>query len=161
MWTEIKQPGVYRGQCAELCGKDHGFMPIVLRAVSDEEYAAWAADKKGAATAMAVEADKVWTADDLYAKGEQVYNTQCVGCHQINGMGLPPTFPPINGSALATGPVADHMDIVMNGRPGTAMAAYKAQLNDVDLAAVLTYQRNAWDNKAGDAVQPADIKAVR
>ncbi|HEY5734227.1 MAG TPA: cytochrome c oxidase subunit II [Gammaproteobacteria bacterium] len=161
MWTEIKQPGVYRGQCAELCGKDHGFMPIVVRAVTDEEYARWIKEKKGANVAMEAAADKVWTSDDLYAKGEEVYNTQCVGCHQLNGMGIPGTFPAINGSPVATGDVSSHMDIVMNGRPGTAMAAYKNQLSDVDLAAVLTYQRNAWDNKAGDTVQPADVKGVR
>jgi cytochrome c oxidase subunit 2 len=161
MWTEIKEPGVYRGKCAELCGKDHGFMPVVLRAVSKAEYAQWASDKKGAEVAMAAEADKVWTADDLYAKGEEVYNTQCVGCHQLNGMGIPGTFPPINGSPVATGDIADHMSIVMDGRPGTAMVAFANQLSDVDIAAVITYQRNAWDNKAGDSVQPADIKAAR
>jgi cytochrome c oxidase subunit 2 len=161
MWTEIKQPGVYRGQCAELCGKDHGFMPVVVRAVTDDEYAQWIKDQKGTSVAMEAAADKIWTADDLYAKGEEVYNTQCVGCHQLNGMGIPGTFPAINGSQVATGDVSGHMDIVMNGRPGTSMAAYKNQLSDVDLAAVITYQRNAWDNKTGDAIQPADVKGVR
>ena len=136
-------------------------MPVVLRAVTDDEYAQWIKEQKGASVAMEAAADKVWTADDLYAKGEEVYNTQCVGCHQMNGMGIPGTFPSINGSPVATGDVSGHMDIVMNGRPGTAMAAYKNQLSDVDLAAVITYQRNAWDNKAGDAVQPADVKSLR
>lgn len=159
MWTEIKEPGVYRGQCAELCGKDHGFMPIVVRAVSKEEYAAWAAEQKGGEAEVAEAANKVWSADDLYARGEEVYNTQCVGCHQPNGMGTG-MFPAINGSAIAAGPVAEHMNVVMNGR-GTMMAAYKSQLNDIDIAAVITYQRNAWDNKAGDSVQPADVKAAR
>jgi len=163
MWTIIEKPGVYRGQCAELCGRDHGFMPIVVRAVSEEEYASWLTEQKGAAIEVAAAADRVWTADDLYAKGEEVYNGKggCVGCHQLNGMGLPPTFPPINGSAIAAGPVTEHMKVVMEGRAGTAMAAFKGQLSDVDIAAVLTYQRNAWDNKAGDAVQPADVKAAR
>jgi len=161
MWTEIKQPGIYRGKCAELCGKDHGFMPIVVRAVSKAEYAAWIAEQKSAAAEVAAAAEKVWTAEDLYARGEEVYNSQCAGCHQINGMGLPGAFPAINGSPLATGPVADHLNIVMNGSPGTAMAAYKSQMNDVDIAAVVTYQRNAWDNKTGDMVQPADVKAAR
>ena len=136
-------------------------MPVVLRAVSKEDYAKWVTEKKGVKVAMAAAADKVWTADDLYAKGEQVYNTQCVGCHQMNGMGIPGTFPAISGSTVATGDIAAHMDIVMNGRPGTAMAAYANQLNDVEIAAVLTYQRNAWDNKTGDSVQPADIKSAR
>lgn len=160
LWTEIKKPGVYRGQCAELCGRDHGFMPIVVRALPEEEFAIWAADKKGAGEAAEIP-DKIWTVDDLYARGEEVYNTACISCHQLNGMGLPPVFPAINGSVIATGPVADHMDMVLNGRPGTAMVAYKDQLNDVDVAAVITYQRNAWDNKVGDHVLPADVKAMR
>ena len=161
MWTQIDTPGVYRGQCAELCGKDHGFMPIVVRAVSEEEYVAWAAEQKGASAEVAAAADKVWGADDLYAKGEEVYNTQCVGCHQLNGMGIPGTFPAIDGSAVATGDKAQHMGTVMNGVSGTAMAAYSGQMSDVDIAAVLTYQRNAWNNKVGDAVQPAEVKAAR
>jgi cytochrome c oxidase subunit 2 len=161
MWTEIQEPGVYRGKCAELCGKDHGFMPVVVRAVTETEYEAWLASQRGAAAEVAEAIDKVWTADDLYARGEEVYNSQCVGCHQMNGMGIPGTFPAINGSAIATGPISAHMDIIMNGRPGTAMAAYKEQLNDIDIAAVITYQRNAWDNKAGDSVQPADVKSSR
>lgn len=161
MWTMIEKPGVYRGQCAELCGKDHGFMPVVVRAVSEEDFVAWVAAQKDVVEEVVTAAEQVWTMDDLYARGEEVYNTQCVGCHQLNGMGLPPAFPAINGSPVATGPVVDHMDIVMNGRPGTAMVAYKNQMSDADLAAVITYQRNAWDNKAGDSVQPADIKAAR
>ena len=136
-------------------------MPVVVRAVTDEEYAAWIASKKGATKAVAASVDKVWTTDDLYARGEEVYNTQCVGCHQLNGMGIPGTFPPVNGSAVATGDKAQHMSLVMNGVAGTAMTAYSAMLNDVDIAAVITYQRNAWDNKAGDAVQPAEVKAAR
>lgn len=170
MWTVIEKPGVYRGQCAELCGKDHGFMPIVVRAVSEAEFAQWAAGQKGdgggaevaaaepAAAAPAVA--KEWTADDLYARGEEVYNAQCVGCHQLDGMGNPPMFPAVNGSPVVTGPVAGHIDVVMNGQ-GTMMAAYRDQLSDEDLAAVITYQRNAWDNKLGDTVMPADIKAAR
>jgi cytochrome c oxidase subunit 2 len=161
MWTRIDTPGVYRGQCAELCGKDHGFMPIVVRAVSEEEYASWLAEQKGASAKVAAAADKVWAADDLYAKGEEVYNTQCIACHQLNGMGIPGTFPAINGSPVATGDQAEHMGRVMNGVAGTAMAAFKDQMSDVDIAAVITYQRNAWDNKVGDAVQPADVKASR
>jgi len=161
MWTIIEKPGVYRGQCAELCGRDHGFMPVVVRAVSEEEYASWLVEQKGASVEMAAAVDKVWTADDLYAKGEEVYNTQCVGCHQLNGMGIPGTFPAINGGPVANGVVSDHLNLVMNGRAGTAMVAFKDQMSDVDIAAVITYQRNAWDNKAGDAIQPADVKAAR
>ena len=161
MWTIIEKPGVYRGQCAELCGKDHGFMPIVVRAVSEADYAIWLAEQKGEAAEMVAAADKVWSAEDLYAKGEQIYNTACVGCHQPNGMGIPGSFPAINGSPVATGDKAAHMGTVMNGVPATTMAAYAAQMSDVDLAAVITYQRNAWDNKVGDAVQPSAVKAAR
>lgn len=161
MWTVIDTPGVYRGQCAELCGKDHGFMPIVVRAVSEEEYASWLAEQKGASAEVAAAADKVWLADDLYARGEEVYNKQCIACHQLNGMGIPGTFPAINGSPVVTGDQAIHIGRVMDGVAGTAMAPFKDQMSDVDIAAVLTYQRNAWDNKVGDAIQPADVKASR
>jgi cytochrome c oxidase subunit 2 len=161
MWTVIDTPGVYRGQCAELCGKDHGFMPIVVRAVSEEEYASWLTKQKGASAEVAAAADKVWLADDLYARGEEVYNKQCIACHQLNGMGIPGTFPAINGSPVATGDQAIHIGRVMDGVAGTAMAPFKDQMSDVDIAAVLTYQRNAWDNKVGDVVQPADVKASR
>ena len=160
-WTELKEPGTYRGKCAELCGKDHGFMPIVLIAKTEEDYAAWVAEQKGAAEADAAAATQTWTQDDLIAKGESVYNTNCVACHQANGQGIPGVFPAIAGSPIATGDIAGHMNIVMNGKAGTAMQAFGAQLNDVDLAAVITYQRNAFGNDKGDMVQPSDIAAAR
>jgi len=95
------------------------------------------------------------------ARGEKVYQANCAACHQANGMGLPGAFPAINGSKVATGPIADHIKVVLNGRPGTAMAAFGGQLSDADIAAVVTYQRNAWDNKMGDLAQPAEIAAAR
>jgi len=159
-WTQVDEPGVYRGQCAELCGKDHGFMPIVVVAKAPEDYAKWVAEQKGAAEAAAASADREWTRDELMAKGEQVYNTSCAACHQPNGQGLPPTFPAIAGSALATGDAAAHIGLVLNGKTGTAMAAYRDILNDADMAAVLTYQRNSWGNDAG-IIQPAAVKAAR
>jgi cytochrome c oxidase subunit 2 len=159
-WTRVDEPGVYRGQCAELCGKDHGFMPIVVVAKAPEDYAEWVAKQKGAAEAAAASADREWTMDELMAKGEQVYNTNCAACHQPNGQGLPPTFPAIAGSALATGDAAAHIGLVLNGKTGTAMAAYRDILNDADMAAVLTYQRNSWGNDAG-IIQPAAVKAAR
>jgi cytochrome c oxidase subunit 2 len=159
-WTRVDEPGVYRGQCAELCGKDHGFMPIVVVAKAPEDYAEWVAKQKGAAEAAAASADREWTMDELMAKGEQVYNTSCAACHQPNGQGLPPTFPAIAGSALATGDAAAHIGLVLNGKTGTAMAAYRDILNDADMAAVLTYQRNSWGNDAG-IIQPAAVKAAR
>ena len=159
-WTKLDKPGVYRGQCAELCGKDHGFMPIVVEAKSPEDYAAWVAEKKGAAAAVAVSADKEWSKDELMAKGKEVYMANCAACHMPTGVGVPPAFPALAGSAIATGDVAGHMDIVMNGKAATAMAAYKGILNDVDMAAVITYERNAWGNSAS-IVQPSAIKAAR
>ena len=161
VWTEIKEPGVYRGQCAELCGKDHGFMPVVVVAMNEKEYLAWAAEQKAASGAAAAAADRQWTKQDLMAKGKQVYDTNCAACHQANGQGIPGTFPPIKGSKVATGPLDEHIAVVMNGRPGTAMQAFAGQLDDVSLAAVITYQRNAFGNDTGDVVQPKQIKALR
>jgi cytochrome c oxidase subunit 2 len=160
-WTELKEPGLYRGKCAELCGKDHGFMPIVLIAKTEEDYRQWVADQKAGAAAAAEAATKTWTMDDLMAKGESVYNSSCAACHQANGQGIPGVFPAMAGSAIATGDVTAHKNIVMNGKEGTAMQAFGAQLGDVDLAAVITYERNAFGNDTGDVVQPADIAAAR
>ncbi len=159
-WAKIEKPGVYRGKCAELCGKDHGFMPIVVVAKSEADYAEWVAQQKAAADAAAASADREWTKDELMARGEKVYATNCAACHQANGAGIPGAFPALAGSALATGDAAGHIDIVMHGKPGTAMAAYKNLLNDADLAAVITYERHAWGNNAS-VVQPAAIKAAR
>ena len=160
-WTNIPKPGIYRGQCAELCGKDHGFMPIVVEAKTREDYEAWLAAKKAEAEAAKSGADRDWTLDELVERGKVVYGTYCVACHQANGQGLPPAFPALAGSAIATGPIEGHMNRVMHGKPGTAMQAFAAQLNDVDIAAVITYERNAFGNNKGDLVQPKQIKAAR
>lgn len=159
-WTKVDEPGVYRGKCAELCGKDHAFMPIVVVAKSPEDYAIWVAEQKGAAEEAAASADREWTKEELMAKGEQVYQTNCAACHQPTGQGVPPAFPALVGSAIATGDAAGHINIVMNGKTGTAMAAYREVLNDADMAAVLTYERNSWGNSAS-VVQPAAVKAAR
>jgi len=156
-WTELSEPGTYRGKCAELCGKDHGFMPIVLIAKTEEDYQAWVNEQKGAAAAAADAATATLTMDELMAKGETVYNTNCAACHQANGAGIPGVFPAIAGGVLATGDVAGHIDIVVNGKTGTAMQAFGEQLSAVDLAAVITYERNAFGNNAGDMVQPSDV----
>jgi cytochrome c oxidase subunit 2 len=159
-WFKADQEGTFRGQCAELCGKDHGFMPIVVTVLSEAKYTEWVAEQKTKQAAMADDPNKVWTLDELKARGEKSYTTNCVACHQPTGMGLPGAFPALNGSKVVKGPKADHIATVLNGRPGTAMASFK-QLSDVELAAILTYERNAWDNKSGDMVAPADIKAGR
>jgi cytochrome c oxidase subunit 2 len=160
-WFKADKIGTYRGQCVELCGKDHGFMPIVVEVVSEEDYAKWVAKKKGAADVAAADNTRTFDTAELVTRGQKVYEANCAACHQANGMGLPGAFPAISGSKVATGPIDAHIDIVLNGKPGTAMSAFGGQLSDADIAAVVTYQRNAWDNKVGDAAQPAQIAAAR
>ncbi|HQT34421.1 MAG: cytochrome c oxidase subunit II [Thiobacillus sp.] len=160
-WFKADRIGTYRGQCVELCGKDHGFMPIVVEVVSEEDYAAWLAKKKGAAQSAAGDNTKTFEIADLMARGEQVYQANCAACHQADGMGMAGVFPAISGSKVANGPIEDHIALVLNGVPGTAMAAFAGMLSDADVAAVVTYQRNAWNNKMGDLAQPAEIAAAR
>ncbi len=160
-WTRVDEPGTYRGQCTELCGKDHGFMPVVVVAKDEKGWLDWKAEQAAAAKALANEADRAWSKQDLIAKGEQVYKTNCAACHQANGGGVPGVFPAITGSPVATGPADAHIAIVMHGKPGTAMQAFAKQLSDVDLAAVVTYQRNALGNAVGDVVEPKQIKSLR
>ncbi|SDK44011.1 cytochrome c oxidase subunit II [Microbulbifer yueqingensis] len=157
-WTRIEEPGIYRGQCAELCGKDHGFMPVVVKAVPQEEYDAWLSERAASAAKMRELTEKTFDFDELFAMGEKVYNRNCAACHQPNGQGVPGTFPAIAGSQIATGPLDEHLSIVVDGSPqNPAMQAFGPQLSEVDLAAVITYQRNAFGNDMGDTVQPVDI----
>lgn len=156
-WTRIEEPGVYRGECAELCGKGHAFMPIVVNAVPEEEYNAWLAEKKSAMTAERELASKELSLDELMVKGEEAYNRSCAACHMGNGEGIPGVFPALQGSPVALGAIADHLDMVVNGKAGTAMQAFGGQLSEVDLAAIITYERNAWGNNTGDVVQPVDV----
>ena len=160
-WAIIEEPGIYRGQCAELCGRDHGFMPIVVNAVTESEYRQWLTDKKAEAAAVAALAEQEMSMDDLLARGETVYQANCLACHGATGAGIPGAFPAVTGSPIVTGDAAEHIDIVLNGKAGTAMAAFRDQLSDVDLAAVITYERNALGNSVGDLVQASDIKNVR
>jgi len=159
-WTRVDEPGTYRGQCAELCGKDHGFMPIVVQAVSEDEFKKWVSVKKSEMVASAADVGKVWSKAELMARGEKVYQT-CAACHGATGTGIPGVFPALKGSKIATGPLAAHLAIVMKGKPGTAMQAYAGQLNDADIAAVVTFERNAFGNNTGDVVQPSAVKALR
>lgn len=168
-WTYINEPGVYRGKCAELCGRDHGFMPVVVRAVTQEEFDAWLAEQKGAgevvAQAEAVPSGEAsggggaaeQSLEQQMSRGAEVYAQQCAACHQAKGQGVPPMFPAITGSAVATGPMDAHVDIVVNGKPGTAMAGFKGRVSDADLAAVITFQRNGLGNSVGDSIQAADL----
>ena len=159
VWFKVDKEGTYRGQCAELCGKAHGFMPIVVEAVSEEKYSEWIASKKDAAAAANAGSDKEWTKDDLVANGKTVYEKNCAVCHQANGAGLPPAFPAMTGSKVATGPIEGHLNMILNGK--NVMPAWKALLNDVEIASVIAYERNALGNSAGDIIQPSAVKAAR
>jgi len=164
-WFKAEKPGIYRGQCAELCGKEHGFMPVVVEVKTPEDYAKWLEGQKAKAAAAADDPAKVWDLKDLVARGEKVYTANCVACHQANGKGVPPAFPPLDGSKVATGPVAAHIDTVLNGVTkngvATAMVPWKGTLSVTDIAAVVTYERNAWGNHTGDAVQPSVVAAAK
>jgi cytochrome c oxidase subunit 2 len=159
-WFRAEKPGVYRGQCAELCGKEHGFMPIVVEVKSKPDYATWATAQKAKAATAADDPAKVWELAGLVDRGGKVFAANCVACHQATGKGVAGAFPALDGSKVVTGPKAEQMKLVLNGKQGTAMAPFK-QLSDTDLAAVITYTRNSWGNKTGEAIQPAEIKAAR
>ena len=158
-WTNIEVPGIYRGQCAELCGKDHAYMPIVVDARSPEDYQKWLNEQKVAAAKERELNEKIWTMNELMARGEQTYNKICAACHQVTGAGMPPVFPALKGAAMATkaDQIDEHVHIVMQGKKGTAMQAFAGQLSEVDIAAVITYERNAWGNNTGEMVTPKEI----
>jgi cytochrome c oxidase subunit II len=159
-WAKIETPGTYRGQCAELCGRDHGFMPIVVEAKTEDDYKAWVAKQKGAAQTKAqaaqAAATKTFTRDELIAKGQAVYNANCAACHQANGEGIPGSFPAIKGSAIARGPIEQHLQVVAKGK-GQMMPAFADSLDKLDLAAVVTFQRNGLGNSTGDLLQPSQV----
>jgi cytochrome c oxidase subunit 2 len=163
MWFKIDadKPGLYRGQCAELCGRDHGFMPIVVKAVSAAEYDAWLADQKGPAVAATPAAPVTMSKEDQFAAGEKAYNGTCAACHGADGGGNAAMgVKPLKGSPIAKGALAPHLALVLNGKPNTIMSPWK-QLSDAELAAIITYERNAWGNATGDVVQAADVAAAR
>ncbi len=156
-WTRVDKPGIYRGQCTELCGQGHAFMPVVVKAVPEADYNTWVAEQKAAAEKERELTSKDWTMDELMARGKKKYETTCAACHQVDGGGMPPTFPALNGSKVATGPVDGHLHRVVYGVQGTAMQAFGKQLSEVDIAAIVTYERNAWGNKTGDMVTPKQV----
>ena len=158
-WTRVLQEGVYRGQCTELCGAYHGFMPVVVHAVSRDEFDGWMAAKQGAAAADAALAAQELSFDELYARGEDVYNASCLACHGAKGEGGLGNA--IAGSAIATGGLDAHLNVIVNGVAGSAMQAFGAQLSEVDVAAVTTYQRNAFGNNTGDVVQASDVVSYK
>ena len=159
-WFKAEKVGTYRGNCYELCGKEHAFMPIVVNVVSDEDYAKWVAEKKKGMTTTAEDPAKVLTVAELSERGSKVYAANCVACHQANGKGVPGAFPALDGSKVVNGPKEGQVDILLNGK--NAMPAWKAVLSDTEIAAVITYTRNNWSNKAQqNIVQPAEVVAAR
>jgi cytochrome c oxidase subunit 2 len=164
-WFRAEHPGVYRGNCVELCGKDHAFMPIVVRVLAPAEYTAWVETKKKEMAALADDPNKVFTIDELKTRGEKVYSTNCVACHQANGKGVPSAFAALDGSEVVNGAKAEQINVVLNGKHSgkfpSAMPAWK-QLSDTEIASVITYTRNSWSNKAAEnIVQPAEVMAAR
>lgn len=164
-WFKAEKEGVYRGQCAELCGKDHGFMPIVVEVKSEAGYKDWVASQKSsmaqAAAAAAAASGKTFGMDEMVAKGKAVYEANCMACHQANGEGLGTTFPALKGSKIASvkGKVAEHINIVLHGKGN--MPPFGSQLSDMDIAAVITYERNTWGNETGEVVQPSQVTSAR
>ncbi|MDB2653845.1 cytochrome c oxidase subunit II [Luminiphilus sp.] len=158
-WTRVLAEGVYRGQCTELCGSYHGFMPVEVHVVSQDEFDDWTASKRGAAAADAALAAQELSVDDLMARGADIYNASCLACHGAKGEGGLGNA--IAGSAIAMGGVDSHLNVIVNGVAGTAMQAFGAQLSDVDVAAVTTYQRNAFGNNTGDVVQASDVVSYK
>lgn len=180
-WFRIQKPGIYRGQCAELCGVGHGFMPIVVQAVPPDEYDEWLKSQKP--NPAAVTDNKTYTLEELKPQGEKVYASRCAMCHQANGMGIAGMFPPLvdgvpfSGDAKVTAPLAErgfwkdgkiilgskeeHLKIVMHGIPGTTMQGIGQQLTDLEVAAVISYERNHWGNQTGDVIQPAEVAVLR
>ena len=159
-WTNVPKPGIYRGACTELCGLKHAFMPVVVRAVEQEEYEAWIIEKIALAEAEKLLTEKVWTKAELIERGQGVYLKNCVACHQANGQGLPPVFPSLEGSQIVMRNKARNIEILMEGVQGAAMQAFSKQLSEVDIASVITYTRDSWSNgKNGDGeiVVPKDI----
>lgn len=159
-WFKAEKIGVYRGQCVELCGKEHAFMPIVVNVVSDDDYKKWVDTKKKEMAAKADDPNKVWTVDELKQRGEKVYAANCVACHQASGKGVPGAFPALEGSLIVNGAKAGQVGILLNGK--NAMPSWKSTLSDTEIAAVITYTRNSWSNKAAEnIVQPAEVLAAR
>ncbi len=167
-WVQVEKEGTYRGQCKELCGKGHGYMPIVVDAVPETQYVAWAEEQKVAMAEAEAGAEKEWAMEELMATGKKIYEKNCAVCHQVTGAGLPPAFPALTGSKITTSPIFDdsgkympdsHLDRVLNGKG--VMPAWKGVLTDSEIAAVVTYERNALGNSVGDLVQPKQVKAAR
>lgn len=164
-WAKIEKPGTYRGQCAELCGINHGFMPIVVKAVTESEFEKWLAAQPKTnqnTVSFAILTPRDMSRKELMKLGKEKYETNCSACHQADGRGIPPMFPALKGSSVAVGhPINRHIEIILNGVPGTAMQPYAEQLTDEEIAAIATYERNAWENNTNDKIQPQEVAKIR
>ncbi|OYV56026.1 MAG: cytochrome c oxidase subunit II [Legionella sp. 21-45-4] len=157
-WARIEKPGTYRGQCTELCGVYHGFMPIVVHAVPEDEFNRWIASQQKQPTPETRHLSR----QALMTLGKEKYEAVCAACHQPNGRGIPPLYPALKGSSVAVGhPIVRHIDLILNGVEGSAMQPYRDQLNDEEIAAIVTYERNAWENNTDEEVQPDEVAAAR
>ncbi len=156
-WARTDKPGIYVGECTELCGMGHAFMPVVVQVKEEADYNEWLAGKKAEAAEYAQTIGKQWSAEELMVRGEEVYDRSCSGCHQPDGNGIPGVFPALKGSPIALGPPEGHIGVLIHGVPGSSMQSFADQLSEVDIAAVVHYERNAWGNDVGDVVQPVDV----
>jgi cytochrome c oxidase subunit 2 len=157
LWAIVPEPGIYRGQCTELCGKDHGFMPIVVEVMEEHAFDVWYQEQLEHQKVVDELSRQTMTTEQLMAEGEAVYDKNCASCHQSNGLGIPPAFPSLVGTAVVTGDRLDHLRLVNNGVPGSAMQEFGKQLTPREIAAVVHYERHAWGNNAGDITQPVDV----
>ena len=156
-WAKTDVPGTYVGECTELCGLGHAFMPVVVEVKEEAEYNEWLAGKKAEAAEYASTIGKEWSFDELMVRGEDVYNRSCAACHQADGNGIPGVFPALKDSPIALGSKEGHIAVLIDGVAGTSMQSFAYQLSEVDIAAVVHYERNAWGNDVGDVTQPIDV----
>ena len=156
-WAKTNVPGTYVGECTELCGLGHAFMPVVVEVKEEAEYNEWLAGKKAEAAEYASTIGKEWSFDELMVRGEDVYNRSCAACHQADGNGIPGVFPALKDSPIALGSKDGHIAVLIDGVAGTSMQSFADQLSEVDIAAVVHYERNAWGNDVGDVTQPIDV----
>jgi len=157
-WARTDKPGIYVGECTELCGMGHAFMPVVVEVKEEADYNEWLAGKKAEAAEYAQTIGKQWSAEELMVRGEEVYDRSCSGCHQPDGNGIPGVFPALKGSPIALGPPEGHIGVLIHGVPGSSMQSFADQLSEVDIAAVVHYERNAWGSGVGDVDQPVDVR---
>jgi cytochrome c oxidase subunit 2 len=159
-WFRAEKIGDYHGQCQELCGKEHAYMPIHVKVVSQQDYTHWVEGQRAEMSAKADDPAKVWELADLRARGEKIYNGNCAACHQPNGKGAGAVKPLDGAAVVLDADKTRQIAVLLNGQNNGAMPSWK-QLSDTEIAAVITFTKNSWSNKTGQAVQPSDVVAAR